>query len=133
MGYLRPMACPGLSCRRDGLDAMVDGLHQIAELSAGRPFEKPAGPPPARDRFAVPRQPLRSGMARVGCSTWRGTLAVDSLLIQRRAIIDSISDCSRRNNGGTDGTGRCSWEGVCRKELNPAGSFVVMIRLPATN
>jgi hypothetical protein len=40
-----------------------------------------------------------------GVSTLRGTLAVDSLLIQPGAIIDSISDCSWRNKGDTDGAG----------------------------
>ena len=34
-------------------------------------------------------------------------------LCVRWCVFDSISDCSRRNKGGTDRTGRCSWEGVC--------------------
>src|SRR6516225_2877170 len=92
------------------------------EPRAGRRSGKPAGHPAGRGTGCRAHDnPLLGGIARAGrCSTWRGTLAVDSLLIQRQAIIDSISDCSRRNTGGTDGTGRAFMGSSVLKRAEPS-------------
>src|SRR5690348_5827552 len=109
------MACPALSCRCDGRVAVATGFTRSAGRGEGRRCGgADRAPGRARDRLRCrDKHCAVAWLEPTDVSTLRGTLAVDWLLIQRKAIVHYIFDCSWRDKSDTEGTGQWLWEGGC--------------------